>query len=327
MARDNALTPTQARFYSGRPGNGIGVLVRSAPSPDPQAGHRISVRLPATGALARQAFAWLLATALLWHTADGRSEPTKSAVLVAGADLACPYTCDPDSSEPGALVELLREIFQPYDITIDYRIIPWPRALTGASAGEIQFVPGVVAGRPGILEIGRENVGEDEAVLVSRRDDEFQYTDPANLEGLRIGLVAGYSYANNPALADYLASRLAANKAVVVIHRDNPLESLLAMLANGRIDVFVSSRAIAEHDSERLGYRERISLHRAGPPDRLYIGVAVTAGSEAYLAMLDQGITRLKRSGRLEQIYRRYGLGSAGRSQGATEAVTGQGWR
>lgn len=282
---------------------------------------------PVMGARARHACAWLLATALLGHAPAGRAESTKSAVLVAGADFACPYTCDPDSSEPGALIDLLREIFQPHDITIEYRIIPWPRALTGASAGEIQFIPGVVAGRPGILEIGREDVGGDEVVMVSRRDSEFQYIEPASLDGLRIGLVAGYSYANNPVLGDYLASRLAAFKAVMVIHRDNPLESLLAMLANRRIDVFVSSRAIAEHESKRLGYRESIVMQRAGPLDRLYIGVAVASGSDAYVTMLDHGIARLKRSGRLEQIYRRYGLGTAGPPQDAAEAVTEHGRR
>lgn len=277
--------------------------------------------------VARCGCALLLVAALLGYAPSGKAEAGHGPVLVAGADLACPYTCDPDGSKPGMLVDVLKEVFQPQGITIEYRIIPWPRVLTGASAGEIHLVPGVIAGRPGVLEIGHEAVGEDEAVLVTRNDSGFQYLNPASLDGLRIGLVAGYSYANNPALGDYLASRLAAYKAAVVIHRDNPLESLLAMLANRRIDVFLSSRAIAEHESERLGYRERIAMQRAGTPDRLYIGVAAGPSSEVYLPMLDQGIARLKRSGRLDQIYRRYGLGGAGGLKEAAMTITEQGSR
>jgi hypothetical protein len=62
--------------------------------------------------------------------------------IVLGADQWCPYNCTPKSKMPGFVVEIAQVVFAQSNITNDYRVFPWPRAIDMAKRGEIDVVIG-----------------------------------------------------------------------------------------------------------------------------------------------------------------------------------------
>ena len=81
-------------------------------------------------------------------------------VLRIRADSWMPFNGDPASEKPGYVVEVLREIFGPLGIKVDYQIMPWASALKAAEAGEIDGVIGANKKEAVNLVTGTESIAE-----------------------------------------------------------------------------------------------------------------------------------------------------------------------
>ena len=248
----------------------------------------------------------LLAALILW--ADVARAEAGDASLVVAADRWCPYNCEPGSDRPGYLIDVLREVFEPLGIAVHYRVMPWKRALYETERGRIDAALGAVAGDRGNNIIGREPLGLNETVLVVRRGQALEYRRPKDLTGLTIGVVADYSYDSEGPLDSYLAKRRAAEAGVYVVRRQEPLESLLAMLTSDRIDVFPENRYVVVHALSRLGYADHVKLLETGVADSVYIAFTPDERGRRHLELLDRGVRQLRASGRLRAIMARYGI-------------------
>jgi hypothetical protein len=72
-----------------------------------------------------------------------RAIPTTSAETIRlRADSWMPDNGDPTSATPGYVVELLKSIFEPLHITVDYQNRPWADALKAANQCDIDSVIG-----------------------------------------------------------------------------------------------------------------------------------------------------------------------------------------
>ncbi|WP_157729877.1 transporter substrate-binding domain-containing protein [Bacterioplanes sanyensis] len=58
------------------------------------------------------------------------------------SDTWYPMNGDPQADKPGFMIEIAKAIFEPQGITIDYRLMPWERALSEVRAGRIDCVVG-----------------------------------------------------------------------------------------------------------------------------------------------------------------------------------------
>ncbi|MCC5810591.1 MAG: transporter substrate-binding domain-containing protein [Ectothiorhodospiraceae bacterium] len=246
----------------------------------------------------------LFGMATLAGTVHGQDART----LVVAADIWCPYNCEPHDENRGYLVDLLEEVFTPHGFAIEYRVMPWARALIEVERGLIDGVLGVVRGNQGGTLIGDEPVGRDETVLVVRRGEEFEYSRPDDLDDKAIGRIAGYSYDGLGPFDAYLAVRSYDSREIYVIHHDKPLESLLSMLQDGRIDVFPENRYVANHTIYRLGLYGAVSMLETGLGDDIFVAFAPNETGERKLAILDEGVRALKDSGRFADILSRYGI-------------------
>ena len=79
-----------------------------------------------------RAFA-LAALFLVLMIAPTRAQTT---VLTLAGDDWCPYVCGQSGERPGILVEIARKAFEGKGVTIDYKTMPWARALKDTRSGQ-----------------------------------------------------------------------------------------------------------------------------------------------------------------------------------------------
>lgn len=246
----------------------------------------------------------LLMPAMAAEGVDGNGRET----MVVAADRWCPYNCEPGSDQPGYLIEVLREVFEPHGVTVEYRVMPWKRAVLETELGRIDGALGAVAGDRGRNLIGDEGLGINATVIVVRRGEAFDYSGPVSLNGRTLGIVADYSYDSGGGLDRYLKQRRAAGDALYVVRQDDPLRSLFAMLARGRIDAFPENRYVARYAMGNMGLLDSVSLIETGRGDAVYVAFSPNDRGRRFVAELDAGIRRLRASGRLAEIMASYGI-------------------
>lgn len=241
----------------------------------------------------------------------GNSSPNDSDAMKTisiSAEIWCPYACEAGSERPGIMVEIMKEIFEEQGMSIEYRLMPWRRALKETERGSTDAVLGVVHGNSGRLLLDEIGLGVDETIVVLRNESDFQYAGPESLDSLRLGVIANYTYDNNGELDKYLAKRKRAQDRIVTIYRDEPLKSLVNMLQGYRIDAFLENRQVTMYEGDRLNFEDKIRIVSTGLGDTIHAGFTPNDRGRDNLDMYNRGLARLMSSGRVNEIVQRYGL-------------------
>jgi polar amino acid transport system substrate-binding protein len=227
--------------------------------------------------------------------------------VVLRGDEWCPYTCAPGSERPGYAIEIAREVFGEAGLEVDYDTLTWGRSLRLAAAGSIDGVVGATADEvPGFrltaLPIGRARDG-----FVTRTGQGFRYDGTRSLDGLALGAIAGYDYGE--ALNAYIEAHGDDPTLVQVVHGDAAVDQNIEKLLAGRIDVFIEDVNVIAERVAVLGLEEALEVVPTAETFDLYIAFSPAGEQSArYVQLLDEGLVRLRSSGRLDRILSRYGL-------------------
>lgn len=228
-------------------------------------------------------------------------------VISLRSDEYCPYNCQPGSDKPGYMVEMARQIFERNEMTVDYQLLNWARAVEEARQGRVSgLLAAFENGRPELLVYPAEPAGKLQQcfyTLASRAG--WQYRGLSSLKGIQLGLVNGYLY--GPAIEAY-AKDEGQNRVQYAIG-DNPLQTNLAKLQKGRIDALLEDRNVIHY---LLQTQPDLALRESGCSDwTVNMHVAFSRAdpqSDAYARQWSQGVAALRRSGELKRILARYGL-------------------
>ena len=227
------------------------------------------------------------------------------AVLRIRADSWMPFNGDPVGEKPGYVVELLREIFEPRGVKIDYQIMPWAAAVKAAETGEIDGIIGANRKEAAKLVVGRESIAEPKFALFVRAAASWKYESLRSLQGVKLGAIEGYNYWES--LDDYL--RKAPPAAIKLYSGDTPLIGALADLSSGKIDVLVESVVVFYWAAKSTGAAAKdFRMAYSQQTDPLYVAFSATANGRKAAQAFDEGLRELKRNGRLAAILDKYGL-------------------
>lgn len=228
--------------------------------------------------------------------------------IIFGADVWCPYNCSLDGERQGYLVDLSKEIFAEHGYRIKYIILPWERALKSAKAGRIQAAIGAVRGNVDGHHLGRQSLGRDETILVVRSGEKFEYRGVSSLDHKRLGVITSYTYDNHGEIDRFIASKKKEGSWVTTIYNENPLDSLFKMLVNRRIDAFLENKYVALYKAKQLGVDRLIDIVETGTGDEIFFAFTPNEQGRALAAVMDDGIIKFRKSGRLKQLLTIYGI-------------------
>lgn len=239
---------------------------------------------------------------------DSSAATAPARTVVLAADRWCPVTCDSGSDMPGYAVELAREALARSGLLLEYRVMPWERAVDAARAGRIDGVIGTVTAETPDFVYPRQTIGSNTNAFFVRADDRWRYRGLRSLEGVVVGIANEYNFSPE---FDAWATRHRKDPARLhVLYSTDPVRQGLTLLRAGRIDTYLDDRMVvnwalrgdpgapAVRESGKLN---EIPLHIAFSP--------VRTDSPATAAALDEGLQALRASGRLAEILARYGMG------------------
>jgi polar amino acid transport system substrate-binding protein len=237
----------------------------------------------------------------------GAAFPAHAESLIVASDEWCPYNCGPSEDREGYAVDVLRTIFEPAGIDVDYRIMGWERAVEEARRGHVEAVIGATRGEVSGFVLPNEPIGVDFFAFYVKVGDPWRYTSPDSLRGKSLGIPAGYSLA--PAIEKFFKdpkNELELYRA----GRERPTEHNLQLLVEGRLDVVGDEGHVVCYLAHSMGLLKSIEYAgHDGDHVKLYIAFSpADTRSDRYAALFDEGIRSLRESGRLEGILGNYGL-------------------
>jgi len=232
---------------------------------------------------------------------------SSSAEIKLSSDPWCPFTCEPNSDKPGFMVEIAKEIFKSAGHDVIYVKLNWARALADAKAGVVNGVVGAAKyDVPGFILPTRSNAKSFNYFFVLK-DDPWFFNGVDSLKGKEFVIINGYSYGS---VVDKLIAKK--HKSFKKLSGEDPLLRMIQMTESNRINGFIEDSSVLSYKLNSLMKKSDLfkvaSANLAIDPN-LYIAFSPTnPHSKEYAKILDEGMIKLRKSGRLAEILKKYSL-------------------
>lgn len=225
------------------------------------------------------------------------------------ADPWCPHNCEPGTDKPGYAIDIAKAVFEKAGHKVDYKVLPWTRALADTRAGKFDGAVGAGStDREGLI-LPKEAIGQSQNGAYVKASSTWTLAGVKSLESVVTGVVLDYTYPGT--FGEYVTANAKDAKRIVASAGANALEQNLRRMIAGRgIDVVVDDIAVVSFNLKELNLANDVKLAGAvDEPDPIYIGFAGgKATSQAYADLLDAGIADLRKSGKLQEILGKYGV-------------------
>ncbi len=223
------------------------------------------------------------------------------------ADLWCPYNCGPKDSAPGILVELMQIAFVNSTTKLDYATMPWTQAVADVRSGRFDSAVGIA----GPDAVGTAHSDKPQLIsitcayaLLASRKAVKTARDLKKLSS--IGVIKDYSYGEK---TDQVLAEMVARKKVSVVATDDALTVNIRRLNDGKIEALIEDIRVMDY---QLRIRKLTHIKKIGcTEDRGPIWIGFTASnpkSKGWIETLVRTQTELEKSGKMAEIYRRYGV-------------------
>lgn len=222
------------------------------------------------------------------------------------ADEWYPYNGAPNSILPGYGIEIAEHIFSQHGYSVVYSVRPWERAISSTRQGRFNAIIGAfLEDAPDFIFPSKEFGRAQNAFFINKESGIQTISGIHDLQNLRIGVIKGYSY------GDELDAFLARNpKRVYYSHGASPLEPLVKLLQQGRLDVVIEDQNVFWQQTKIMGMSG--AFHVVGllnDGDRVYIAFSPNhAKSKEYADIFTFGLIKMRETGELHKILKKYGL-------------------
>ena len=223
------------------------------------------------------------------------------------SDLWCPYACDPASDKPGFMIEIAQEVFKSKGHTVRYELLNWARAIKDTKAGKYDGIVGASkADVPGFI-IPSIPSGKLENYYFTLSTNDWSYRGVESLKNIKLGVINDYSYGDE--VDKQVAKK---NPSLTVISGNDALKRMIQMTEAKRLDGFVENPMVLYYTLMELNKNVQdfkpVSRNLASDPDLFIAFSPKKSSSNKYAKMLDDGIHDLRKSGKLKEILKKYGL-------------------
>lgn len=223
------------------------------------------------------------------------------------SDLWCPYTCEPESSLPGFMIEIAQEVFKKHGHTIKYQKLSWARALADARVGRIDGAVGASRKEVDGFVIPQVANGNLLNYFYTLSSNPWFYKDEKSLYKKTFAVINGYSYG---AVVDKLIEKK--HPSFKSMAGDDVLTRMIQMTTTKRIDGFVEDPAVLSFSLKKRNlknsYFKIASPNMATDPELFIAFSPKNPKSKEYARLLDEGMNDLRKSGKLKEILNKYSV-------------------
>jgi polar amino acid transport system substrate-binding protein len=224
------------------------------------------------------------------------------------ADYWPPFNNQPSDVKSGYMIDVLREIFTPLGITIDYQIMSWADSLEAAGEGSCDAVIGASRSEaPGFI-YPVEAFGTSGNMFFVRKGNAWTYKGVTSLKAIRLGIIEAYSYSDE--LDEYIQAHTDSDR-IIEASGEEPLIELIGMLRNGQVDAVVEDPSVMTYAllDQKVPLGQVVRAGASEEKEDIFIAFSpARKTSKTYARQFDEGLRKLRDSGRLKQILGRYGL-------------------
>ncbi|EGR2831271.1 transporter substrate-binding domain-containing protein [Vibrio cholerae] len=221
-------------------------------------------------------------------------------IIIAG-DEWYPMNGSPEMENPGFMIEVARFALKEKGLSLEYRIMPWERAIQSARDNSINCIVGAgESDAPGFI-FGKEPYGLYQASFYKNRSDSFQYVDLASLSNKKVGTILGYYYDSE--VDEWL------DKNGISLTGNDALEKNIRKLLAQRIDLVIESTVVMGSKLKEMNLTDSIVSAGLLGESFLYIACGPNnPDSKDIILALDNGINLLRKNGELDKILSKYGV-------------------
>ena len=114
--------------------------------------------------------------------------------ITLGADIWPTFNGEPGSESPGYMIEVAQKVFKAKGHTVNYKEVPWTRAIVTCRKGGITGVVGAAVGDAEDFVFPTESLGMLENFAFVLKDSTWKYDGADSLAKVKIGLIQDYDY-------------------------------------------------------------------------------------------------------------------------------------
>lgn len=228
--------------------------------------------------------------------------------ITIAADTWCPINCEINSPYEGFMVHMARVIFSRAGHSIEYKVMPWSRALSEVQAGNINGAIGAPIDECTDCIFPKYEQGMVSLEMFTKKQDSWRYEGLASLKGKTLAVIADYSYSDE--LDAYIKRHKDNRDIIQVAFGNDPLERVIKKLSNDRVDVAIETGEVFWYTANKLNLKDQFSAAGlALDSEKVYIAFTPEKEkSQEYANILSEGMKELRQSGELQKIMERYGL-------------------
>lgn len=205
------------------------------------------------------------------------------------------------NGDNGLSVALLKAAMAKVGYDVDFKIVPWNRAVNEVKSGKIDILPAVwlTEERKQAFYFS-EHYAENSIKFIMKRDDEFEYHGLASLEGKKVGIISGYGYGE-----EFSAATTFTRPEV------NEFSANIKKLINGRIDLTLEDEIAAKSIIKEAGLDLNAVkfTHNALSVKNLYVAAGkANPKGQSIIDAYNIGLAEIKADGTYQKILNQYGI-------------------
>ncbi len=218
------------------------------------------------------------------------------------ADSWCPYNCEPNSKKEGFGIDLLRAIYEPEGIDVEYKLKSWDEALLAVENGEYNAVIGAYKTNTDSLLFPHSYFSKSVNCFFTSYLSAWQYDGLDSVSDVRLGVISGYSYGLN--MDKFLS---VPSKNIYQASGDNPLLELIHLMKAGEIDTLIEDKNVFTYAASSLNISDQFNQKHC------FLGAAVYMAfspnnpkSNRYIQIYDKKMKQFLADGTYKKIVSSY---------------------
>jgi len=231
--------------------------------------------------------------------------------LILVADEWCPYNCNPRSEHKGYMVDLATQILGEAGHTVIYKALNWSRSVIKSREGKYHGVIAASKSEAADFIFTKESLGLVSNHYWVKKGDPWRFNGINSLKKRWLGIIQDYDYGKE--LNNYIKKNKA-TFSVQVSTGDDALDVIIRKLEHSRINTFNEDKNVFLYKLKTLNKTNLFedAGHDMTSLDENYIYIAFSPfyvkKSFKYAKIMDEGIKRYRRNGKLQKILSTYGL-------------------